>query len=88
MVILRLAEVDAEAYVASPAKATVTVYVPVVAGAVVLTKAMPRPLVTALRVAPLREKVTVFPAMGVKPPVWSHAERVIEAPGAAFVGPV
>ena len=84
---VRVAEVEAAAYVESPAKATVIVYVPVADGAAVLTEAMPRKLVVAVLVTPLRVKVTVFPATGVTGPARSQADRVIEAPLAALVEP-
>ena len=85
---VRVAEVEAAAYVVSPAKVIPIGYEPAVAGAVVTTEATPELFVVAVRVAPLSVKVTVFPEIAVPDPVLSFALRVIVAPGAAVVGPV
>lgn len=82
-----VAEAEAAAYVASPAKATPTRYEPVAAGAFVLTEATPELFVVALKVPPFSVNVTVLPAIATAPDVMSVPERVIEAPGAAVVGP-
>jgi hypothetical protein len=66
---LRVAEVDAAAYVVLPAKATAMGYEPTVVGAVVTTEATPEPFVVAIRVTPLGVKVTVCSAMAVPDPV-------------------
>jgi hypothetical protein len=81
-------EAEAAAYVASPAKATLMVYFPAFAGAVVFTEATPKLFVVAVKVAPLSVKVIVRLEIAAPADVLSVAERVIEAPWAALVGPV
>jgi hypothetical protein len=85
---LRETEVEAAAYVVSPPKATLIVYVPAFAGAVVLTEATPERFVVAVLVAPLRVKEIVRLESPVPADVLSVAESVIEAPWAALVEPV
>ena len=67
---------------------TVTVYFPAVVGAVVSHEATPEASVTTLWVIPLSVMATVCPAITVPDAVLSVAERVIDAPRAALVGPV
>ena len=80
-------EAEAAAYVASPAKATLIVYFPPFTGAVVFTEATPELFVVAVKVAPLSVKVIVRLAIAAPADVLSVAERVIEAPWVALVGP-
>jgi len=80
--------VETAAYVGSPAKATLIVYVPAFAGAVDLTEATPELFVVAVRVAPLRVKEIGRLEIAAPADVLSVAERVIEAPWAALVEPV
>jgi hypothetical protein len=81
---LRVGEIEAAAVVASPSKTIPIRYEPTVAGAFILTEAMPEVFVFALSVTRLRVNPTVSPAVSG----FSFADSVIVMPGAAEVGPV
>jgi hypothetical protein len=84
-----VAEVEAAAYVVSPAKAIPIGHFPAFAGAVVTHEAKPALFVVALTVTPLSVNMTVLPEMAAAPvAVLRVAERVIVAPCAALVAPV